>query len=122
MYPKVLITNHQMEDNLKTHLEEVNLKEIRLESHLLIHLLYPLDGQHLTCACLYHHGMNHMYWNQQPSYHTKSYNTQPVSKYIVSDAHIKVFKKVIKVNGETMEVDIINMFGFTLKDNIFERG
>jgi hypothetical protein len=38
------------------------------------------------------------------------------------DAHIKVFKKAIKVNGETMEVDIINLFGFTLKDNIFEWG
>jgi len=31
-----------------------------------------------------------------------------------SDAHIRIFKKVIKANGETMEVDIINMFGFTL--------
>jgi hypothetical protein len=29
-------------------------------------------------------------------------------------AHIRVFKKIIKVNGETMETDIINMFGFTL--------
>jgi hypothetical protein len=37
-----------------------------------------------------------------------------------SNAHIKVFKKAIKANGETMEVDIINMFGFTLKNNIFE--
>jgi hypothetical protein len=32
------------------------------------------------------------------------------------DAHIKVFKKAIKANGEIMEVDIINLFGFTLKD------
>jgi hypothetical protein len=31
-----------------------------------------------------------------------------------SDAHIKNFKNVIRANGETMEVDIINMFGFTL--------
>jgi hypothetical protein len=30
------------------------------------------------------------------------------------DAHIKVFKKAIQTNGEIMEVDIINMFGFTL--------
>jgi len=35
-------------------------------------------------------------------------------KDIDLDAHIKVFKKSIKVNGETMEVDIINLFGFTL--------
>ncbi len=30
------------------------------------------------------------------------------------DAHIKVFKKTIRVNGETMEIDIINLFSFTL--------
>ncbi len=30
------------------------------------------------------------------------------------DAHIKVFKKAIRANGETMEIDIINLFGFTL--------
>jgi hypothetical protein len=38
------------------------------------------------------------------------------------DAHIKVFKKAIKVNGETMEANIIDLFGFTLKDNISEWG
>jgi hypothetical protein len=31
-----------------------------------------------------------------------------------------VFKKAIKTNGEMMEVDIMNLFGFALKDNIFE--
>ncbi len=38
------------------------------------------------------------------------------------DAHIKVFKKVIIVNGETMEANIINLFSFTLRDNISELG
>ncbi len=33
-------------------------------------------------------------------------------------AHIRIFKKVIKESMETMEVDIINMFDFTLRDNI----
>ncbi len=33
------------------------------------------------------------------------------------DVHIKVFKKVIKTNGEIVEVDIIKLFGFTLRDN-----
>ncbi len=28
----------------------------------------------------------------------------------------------MKANGEIMETNIINMFGFTLKDNIFEWG
>jgi hypothetical protein len=30
-----------------------------------------------------------------------------------------VFKKAVKANGETVEVDIINLFGFTLRDSIF---
>jgi hypothetical protein len=33
-----------------------------------------------------------------------------------------VFKKAIKINGETMEAKIINLFGFTLKDNISKWG
>jgi hypothetical protein len=41
-------------------------------------------------------------------------------KDIHIDAHIGVFKKTIKANGETMEVDIFNLFGFTLQDNILE--
>jgi hypothetical protein len=28
-----------------------------------------------------------------------------------------VFKKAIKINGETTEIEIINLFGFTFKDN-----
>jgi hypothetical protein len=34
------------------------------------------------------------------------------------DAHIRVFKKAIKTNGETVQANIINLFGFTLRDNI----
>ncbi len=44
MYPKVLLTNHRMEDNLETHLEEVHLEDIGLEDHPLIHMLDHLDG------------------------------------------------------------------------------
>jgi hypothetical protein len=44
MYPKVLLTNHRMEDNLETHLEEVHLEEIHLEDHHSIHLLDLMDG------------------------------------------------------------------------------
>jgi len=43
-------------------------------------------------------------------------------KDIDLDAHIKVFNKAIKANGEIVEVDIINMFSFTLKDNISKWG
>jgi hypothetical protein len=38
------------------------------------------------------------------------------------DAHIRAFKKAIKYNGEIMEVNIINMCGFTFRDNIFKWG
>jgi len=43
-------------------------------------------------------------------------------KDIDLNAHIKVFKKAIRVNEEIMEVDIINLFGFTLKDSISKWG
>jgi septin family protein len=33
-----------------------------------------------------------------------------------------MFKKAIKANGETMEANIINLFCFTFKDNIFKWG
>jgi hypothetical protein len=42
--PRGYTTNHWMEDNLETHLEEVHMEEIRLENHLLIHLLDLMDG------------------------------------------------------------------------------
>ncbi len=38
------------------------------------------------------------------------------------DAHIKIFKKSIKANGEMMEANIVNLFRFTLKDSNFEWG
>jgi hypothetical protein len=43
-------------------------------------------------------------------------------KYTDLDVHMRVIKKAFKVNGETVEADIINLFGFTLKDCIFEWG
>jgi hypothetical protein len=44
-------------------------------------------------------------------------------KNIDHDAHNRVFKKASKANGKTMElVDIINLLGFTLLNNILEWG
>ncbi len=40
--------------------------------------------------------------------HTKNSN---------QDAHLRIFKAVIKANGETIDEEITNMFNFTLKDN-----
>jgi hypothetical protein len=36
--------------------------------------------------------------------------------------HTSFFKKTIRANGKTMEADTINMFTFTLRDNILEWG
>jgi hypothetical protein len=38
------------------------------------------------------------------------------------NVHIRILKKAIKANGEIMKVDIINLFGFTLRDNISKWG
>jgi hypothetical protein len=48
-----------------------------------------------------------------------------ISNYVKNidlDVHIKVFEEAIKTNGETVEANIINLFGFTLKDTISEWG
>jgi hypothetical protein len=39
-------------------------------------------------------------------------------KDIDPDVHIRVFKKVIIANGETVEDDIIKLISFILQDNI----
>jgi hypothetical protein len=39
-------------------------------------------------------------------------------KDIDLNVHIKVFKKAIKINDEMVEADIINLFGFTIRDCI----
>jgi hypothetical protein len=36
------------------------------------------------------------------------------------DAHVQIFKAAIKVNYETVDEEITNMFNFTLKDNAFD--
>jgi hypothetical protein len=43
-------------------------------------------------------------------------------KDIDLNVHIRIFKKAIKANGKTMEVDIIILFGFTFRDNILNWG
>jgi hypothetical protein len=43
-------------------------------------------------------------------------------KDIDPNVHIRVFKKVIETNGETVEVDIINLFGFISQASILEWG
>jgi len=48
-------------------------------------------------------------------YPTYVKNTDP-------NAHIRIFKKAIKANGEIVEANIINLFGFTLRDSISKWG
>lgn len=82
------------------------------------------SNQHLIHACLCHHGfhqlLHNMYESKQPNYPYKKLQYLTYVKDIDSTAHIKVWKKAIKDYGETMEVDIINMFSFTFKNSIFE--
>jgi hypothetical protein len=111
-----------LEINLETHLEEVHLKEIYLEDHHLIHFLDRSNGQHLTHTCLYHHGINNLLYNLYQNQQTSCHTGLTYVKNIDPDAHIKLFKKAIKANSEIVEVDIINLFGFTLKDSISKWG
>jgi hypothetical protein len=53
-------------------------------------------------------------------YQTLQYPTYMKDTYL--NAHIRVKKKTIKANGEIVEVNIINLFGFTLWDNISKWG
>jgi hypothetical protein len=43
-------------------------------------------------------------------------------KDIALNVHIRVFKNAIKENMEIVQFDIINLFGFTLKNNILKWG
>ncbi len=36
------------------------------------------------------------------------------------DVHVKVFKVAIRINGETEDVYIVNLFSFTFKDIVFD--
>jgi hypothetical protein len=115
--PRGSNTNHWMEDNLEIHLNKVHLEGIRLKNQLSIHMLDLLDGQHLTCACSYHHGINHLFVQPMSKPATKlPYMKLQYPTYVKDtnpNVHIRVFKKAIKVNGEIVKSDIINVFGFT---------
>ncbi len=36
------------------------------------------------------------------------------------DVHVRVFKATVKANGETEDVEIVNLFSFTLRDIMFD--
>jgi hypothetical protein len=38
------------------------------------------------------------------------------------DAHVRMFQKAIQGNGEKWDVDIVNLFCFTLRDEFLECG
>ncbi len=103
-----------MEDRSK----EDHLIKAHLEDHHRIYLLDCMDSKHVTQGYLYHHGTNRFQLHQnQPVAISKV----PISHYVKDtdfDAHIKVFKKENKANGEIVEVNIINLFGFNLWNRI----
>jgi hypothetical protein len=100
-------------------LEEDHLIETHLKDHRLIHLMEHIDGHHLTLRYGYPSVVIIPELTNKLLYIKLQYPTYV--KDIDLHAHIKFFKKTIKANGETMEIDI-NMFGFTLKDNILKWG
>jgi hypothetical protein len=61
-------------------------------------------------------------WYQSVAIQSKPISKLPYQKFQYPtygkdtdlDVHINFFKKAIKASGETMDIDIINLFGFTL--------
>jgi len=47
----------------------------------------------------------------------KLFNYFEYKKDFDSNVHVRVFKTIIKVDGETMNQKIVNLFNFILKDN-----
>lgn len=47
-------------------------------------------------------------------------NYPPYKKNFDLDVHVQVFKIVIKTNGEMINVEITNLFNFTLIDNALD--
>jgi hypothetical protein len=118
-----------MENILGIHLmencmEEDHLIKTHLKNHHLIHMLDFMDGWHLIQRYSCRHGTPPIgVWfkltNKLP-YQKFQYLTYVKDTNL--DAHIKVFKKVIKAYKKTIKVDIINLFSFTLKNNILKWG
>jgi hypothetical protein len=52
-------------------------------------------------------------------YH-QSLNYLQYMKDFDPNAHVRIFKATIRANGETEDVEIINLFSFTLKDIVFD--
>jgi hypothetical protein len=89
--------------------------ETHLEDRHLIHMLDFTNGQHLiqeySCHVVpinYNSYETYKLPYQRFQYLTYVKDTDP-------NGHIKVFKKIIRAN-------ILNLFGFTLRDNISEWG
>jgi len=95
-----------------------------LEDYRLIHLLDFMDGQHLIQKCSCHHGTHQLQsdLNQPINCHIRNFNIQHTWRILILMLHIKVFRKTIKDNGEIVEADIINLFGFILWDGISKWG
>ncbi len=108
---------------------------IRQPSHNLLHQLYKVKLVCYLLQCSLCGIMSYACLFIPPWYQplvvqlvSKSATNLPYRKLQYStyvkdtdpNAHIKIFKKGFKDNGEIVEANIINLFGFILKDNIFE--
>ncbi len=78
-----------------------------------------MDGHHLDQICGYPSVVIRPEPTNKLVYRKLQYPTYV--KDVDLHAHIRVFEKTIKANGEIMEIGI-NLFGFILKDNISKWG
>jgi hypothetical protein len=96
-----LITNYQIEDNLEIHLKEVHLKEICLESHLLIGPFgWLVPDPHMFIPPWYQPHVVHHVLESSTKLPYRKLQYPTYVKGTNTNAHIRVFKKAIKTNGE----------------------
>jgi hypothetical protein len=103
-----------MEDRSK----EDHLIKIHLEDHHRIHLLDCMDGKHMTQGYLWHRDTNRFRFHLNQPIAISKASISHICEDTHPDVHIIIFKKVSRANGEIVEVDIINLFGFNLWDRI----
>jgi hypothetical protein len=121
MYLEVLLTNHYMEDNLETHLKEVQCspKGDPLGgppfNPPIGSFEWPILNPHMFIPPWYQQHVVQPILEPTTKLPYKKLQYPTYVKNINLDVHIKVFKKAIKANGETMEANVINLFCFTFK-------
>jgi hypothetical protein len=109
---------------VENHLEVYLMEDHQEEDCYLIHMFNFMDDQHLIQGCLYHHGTHWLQldMNQPINCLIKNFNIQHMWRILILMFTSKFSTKKFIVNGEIVEANIINLFGFTLWNCISEWG